>query len=71
MHIVECTEVDVPCEMCMQMMARSSIKKHISNSCPKAVVPCPFVEHGCSVKCKREILQEHMMEATNSHLLVS
>ena len=67
---MECSKVTIPCEMCMEMMPRGSVHNHMTDTCPKVVIPCPFAEHGCTQKMTRNLLQQHMTQASSNHLMV-
>lgn len=67
-HLLTCVYVSVACELCSAMMPRGNVGKHMTTTCPKVVVACTFVEHGCQEKMNRSNLDEHMTQAVQHHI---
>ncbi|XP_050739933.1 TNF receptor-associated factor 6-like [Eriocheir sinensis] len=68
LHLATCGQVLVGCELCGSEVVRGELPAHMSDSCPKGVVSCPFTEHGCCHKMVRADLDDHLAQSTQYHL---
>nr|XP_053628633.1 TNF receptor-associated factor 6-A-like [Cherax quadricarinatus] len=70
LHLLTCRHVVVACEMCGTMVERGDVATHMTETCQKVVVTCPFAEHGCHQKMTRADLDQHMAQETQFHLFL-
>ncbi|KAF2350679.1 Zinc finger TRAF-type [Trinorchestia longiramus] len=67
-HRSVCGDVAVRCDGCSSEVRRADLAHHLSTHCPDTVVPCLYVEYGCTRKCKRSLLDRHLDSDVQLHL---
>ncbi|XP_074642015.1 TNF receptor-associated factor 4-like [Tubulanus polymorphus] len=69
-HQYSCPRFPVSCpNRCdLSKIPRDDIELHIKEKCPATIIPCPFVEHGCSYKAPRFNMEKHVDESSKTHL---
>jgi hypothetical protein len=46
------------------------MKDHLSKTCSKASVYCPFKDQGCSKQLLRKYINQHLQSNTSLHMLL-
>ncbi|XP_071480256.1 TNF receptor-associated factor 4-like [Diadema antillarum] len=69
-HLHQCPRYPINCPNRCEpnKIPREDMEKHLSGSCPSALAPCPFKEHGCKHRGPRFGLERHLDESMKSHL---
>ena len=70
LHRAMCGDVEVQCDACGDLCKRSNITTHLTTSCPDTLTCCPYAEFGCSDKCRRADMEQHVRNSTQLHLQV-
>ncbi|XP_067031718.1 TNF receptor-associated factor 6-like isoform X2 [Acropora muricata] len=53
---------------CHQIFQRGEMQNHKETECILTVLPCPYLELGCTAKVERQNLEKHLLDQTSSHL---
>ena len=70
-HCHGCSEWPIRCPNSCKpylTLTRSSVSRHMKDTCPESVIDCKFAEVGCKVKVKRKDMAQHMQEALSDHV---
>lgn len=62
-----CSETNVQCIDCKEMISRKSISDH-SKICQRAKIVCEFVMCGCDEKIERKDMKDHLKKFSNIHM---
>ena len=60
--------VNCPLECGKESMERNKLSHHLNTECPLEIVYCDFRDTGCEVTMQRQYHQQHLEEASQSHL---
>jgi len=68
-HYDECPQVKIPCpnNCAVSSVLRSELQEHIKQ-CPLEIVPCDYVNAGCSQRMARKDIEIHRVTGMNLHL---
>jgi len=67
-HKNDCKYVKIQCNFCFNILTKNILEDHIDNTCPEALVSCPYYECGCCEKIPRKFLLSHLDKNTKLHL---
>ena len=67
-HLRECPNVKVTCELCSEEKYRKDMTEHLKESCPEKMLECPFVKYKCMTVMKRKDMDNHLEEKETKHL---
>ncbi len=68
-HLPVCGSVPVSCpNKCGLNPQRQNIDYHLSSECPLEITECQFHHAGCSVKCIRTKMSQHLQENVITHM---
>ena len=72
-HVAQlCPMYLVPCtQKCGQTMPRKQLSAHLSADCPLQPVDCLFMAQGCTVRPRRQSLQQHLSDSAVEHSRLS
>ena len=72
-HVAQlCPMYLVPCtQKCGQTMPRKQLSAHLSADCPLQPVDCLFMAQGCTVRPRRQSLQQHLSGSAVEHSRLS
>lgn len=60
----------LPCEQkCSETLMRRDMDRHCITVCPMKLVNCPFYPVGCQLTVPKALMDEHLSEHLNSHLV--